>query len=58
MDIEEATALAATGDVDAIFYLGKIHHLGEGVDQDIEKAISYFEQADELDHLLAPWVLE
>ena len=57
MDIEEAFALAATGDADAIYRLGQIHHLGEEVEQDIEKAIAYLEQADELDHPLAPWSL-
>ena len=57
MDIEEASALAATGDADAIYRLGQIHHLGEEVEQDIEKAIAYLEQADELDHPLAPWSL-
>ena len=39
MDIEEAFALAATGDADAIYRLGQIHHLGEEVEQDTREQI-------------------
>lgn len=46
----EAHARAERGDAQALFLLGKAHHLGQGVDFDLTKAREYYQAASKLAH--------
>jgi len=40
-----ATPAAAAGDADALFLLGKAHHLGKGTPKDLDRAVEFYERA-------------
>ena len=46
-NVESLEQLASQGHVDALYELGRIYYLGDGVGQDYARAINYFEQASD-----------
>jgi uncharacterized protein len=51
--VSEWTPLAGKGDANAAFNLGQAYRLGRGVNQDVAKAVTYYEQAAKNGHIAA-----